>query len=55
MNTEPLAPYIDYEVYDGSHIQIGKELLDIDRQSTTAIYHHGNFLVITKNESKCGG
>jgi hypothetical protein len=32
MNTEPLAPYIDYEVYDGSHIQSGKELLDIDRQ-----------------------
>ena len=32
MNTEPLAPHINYEGYDGSHIQSGKESLDIDRQ-----------------------
>ena len=39
MNTLPLAPYIDYEGYEGSHIQSGKELLDIDHQWSTAIYH----------------
>ena len=39
MNTEPLAPHIDYEGYDGSHIQSGKELLDIDRQWSIPIYH----------------
>ena len=32
MNTEPSAPYIDYEGYVGPQIQSGKELLDIDRQ-----------------------
>ena len=39
MNTEPSAPYIDYEGYDVSHIQSSKELLGIDRQLSTAIYH----------------
>ena len=52
MNTLPLAPYIDYEGYEGSHIQSGKELLDIDHQWSTAIYHlMGTFWLTPKTDS----
>ena len=51
MNTLPLAPYIDYEGYEGSHIQSGKELLDIDHQWSTAIYHlMGTFWLTPKTD-----
>jgi choline dehydrogenase len=39
MNTEPLAPYFDYEGYPGVHIQNDDELLDVARQRSTTVYH----------------
>jgi choline dehydrogenase len=39
MNTEPLAPYFDYEGYPGAHIQSDDELLDVARQRSTTVYH----------------
>ena len=52
MNTEPSAPYIDYEGYVGPQIQSGKELLDIDRQWSAAIHRlMGTFWLAPKTDS----
>ena len=52
MNTEPLAPYFDYEGYPGVHIQNDDELLDVARQRSTTVYHlDGNLPNGTGNRS----
>ena len=39
MHTEAMAPYFDYEVYPGDHVQNDDELLDVARQRSTTLYH----------------
>ena len=39
MNTDALAPYFDYEVYPGTHVQNDDELLDVARQRSSTLYH----------------
>ena len=39
MHSKRLAPYMDYEVYPGQHIQNDDELLQIARERGTTTYH----------------
>ena len=39
MHSAALAPFLDYEVYPGQHIQSDDELLQIARERGTTTYH----------------